>query len=252
MLIWAIMSRRRPGGGAGEPPLIVLDMHDEREIFQHNFALLDRCRLYFKRELPADPAKAFRRRDRDHNLAARLARLRPISLGMSRRRLENVPAAGVEKTIDVFFAGALEHAPQIRGGALLQLEALSAQGYRVDILRERVPLDTFMARCARAWLTLSPEGLGWDCFRHYEAACCRSVPLINQPGIRRYQPLRNGVHAWYYEVEGNDLMRIIVEALADRQHLAAMAEAARHHVLSHHRHEDLCRYVVEAALKHGL
>jgi len=236
--------------GMGRPratPLAVLDMHDESEIPPHRFGLLLACDVYFKRELPADPRKCVRRAWRSPPILAALDRVRPLSLGLPPHVLDCVPPP-LGKTTDLFFAGASGHAPAIRGAGIGQLEALAAQGVRVDLVRERLPIGAFLERCARARLTWSPEGLGWDCFRHYEAAACRSVPVINQPGVRRYQPLRDGEHAFYYPVEGDGLARIVRAALAAPDRLAAMGEAARQHVLAHHTHAALCRHVVQTCL----
>ncbi|MFT8244505.1 glycosyltransferase [Roseomonas sp. BN140053] len=244
-IAWGLASRLPPGRGAA--PLAVLDMHDEREVAPHCLPLLDHCRHYFKRELPADPAKAFRLPLRDARLPGRMEKLRPISLGLSAEVVTAAPPP-LPKTVDLFFAGSTRHAPAIRAEGLRRIEALAARGVRVDIAREALPREEFLRRCGRAWLTFSPEGLGWDCFRHYEAALCRSVPVINQPTIRRHAPLREGEHALHYEVEGDGLERVVLAALADPGRLARMAEAARAQVLEHHTHEALCRYVVASCL----
>ena len=74
----------------------------------------------------------------------------------------------------------------------------------------RLSLPEFYQRAARAWLVWSPEGLGWDCFRHYEAPACGSVPVINQPNIERHQPLVHGEHAFYYDRSPGELTRTIL------------------------------------------
>ena len=94
---------------------------------------------------------------------------------------------------------------------------------------------------------MSPEGLGWDCFRHYEAPACGSAPLINQPWLDRHAPLIAGEHALYYDVEPGGLTRAVTAALADKPALAKMAAAAQAHVMAHHTPQALARYVVEAA-----
>ncbi|MDQ2688635.1 MAG: glycosyltransferase, partial [Armatimonadota bacterium] len=149
---------------------------------------------------------------------------------------------------DVFFAGALGNSTvRVRGAE--QLRGLAARGFGVDLAEPNLPPAEYFARCARAWLTWSPEGLGWDCFRHYEAAACGSVPLVSRPSIHRYQPLQHGVHCVCYDVEGDGLERAITEALGNKERLMAMARAAREHVLRHHTHRRLCEYVIEATLR---
>ena len=129
-----------------------------------------------------------------------------------------------------------------------QLRALRDAGYRVDLAEPTLSPDDYFARSARAWLTWSPEGFGWDCFRHYEASACRSVPVLSAPTIYRHQPLREGVHAFYYDAEGDGLTRTLRQALKDKKRLTAMANAARDHVLHHHTQRRLCEYVLRTTL----
>ena len=200
----------------GGVPLAVLDMHDDGAIHARDLALLKASRRYFKRELPPDAATAFPAHLRGDGLAAQLAKIMPISLGLSADVVRDLPASLPAKSVDVFFAGSPSHGEHRRAPGLAQLARLAAAGIKVDIARERLPRPLFLERCARARIVWSPEGLGWDCFRHYEAAACASVALINEPTIQRY--------------------------------LAAMGADARAHVLRHHTHDALCTYVAEACL----
>ena len=124
---------------------------------------------------------------------------------------------------------------------------MAAQGVSVDRSEKPLPPAEFYARCAAAWLVWSPEGLGWDCFRHYEAPACGSVPLINQPSIDRHQPLIGGEHAIYYDPEPGGLTRAVLAALADKPALARIAAAGQAHVAAHHTPDALARYIVETA-----
>jgi len=248
-------------------PIAVVDTEDHTAVNRHNFFLFPKCRAFFKRELPADHWKVFLKTAHPNLPTARLRRrrfyreavekLRPISLGISEAKLAQIPTALAEKTVDVFFAGSTANS-SVRARGMEQLLTLRREGYVIDIADTKMTLEAYFARCARAWLTWSPEGYGWECFRHYEAAACRSVPVINQPSIYRYRPLRNGVHCIHYDVEGDGLRTAIVEALRDKPRLAAMAEAAREHVLRHHAQRRLCDYILETslgpregALRHG-
>jgi Glycosyl transferases group 1 len=234
-------------------PLVAIDYEDSFAINRHNFRALDRCRLYFKRELPVDGWQVFfktghrnlptRRIRRSARFAARRSKLRPISLGLP-PAVARITPAEVEKDHDLFFAGEIAINSTVRASGLPQLEALATRGYRIDIARERIPLERYVERCARAWLTWSPEGYGWDCTRHYEAAYCRSVPVMSRATIQRHRPLLEGEHGFYYDVEGDHLTQTIVRALADKDRLGRMAAAGRAHVLAHHTVRALCDYVV--------
>jgi hypothetical protein len=74
------------------------------------------------------------------------------------------------------------------------------------------------------------------------------VPVLSPPGVRRYQPLRHGEHAFIYAPDGDSLRETVMMALADKQRLSKMAEAARAHVLRHHTH----RRIVDHMLAEGL
>jgi len=263
-------------------PLVVLDMQDGFTIGRSNHRLIDRAKLYFKRELPVDhwhvfhgtahpglPTLRIRARAR---WQSRLAKLRPISLGLwvlsspegwrriSRREsailTEDPDAAAplaVEqifeaKTADIFFSGSVERSSTLRPAGLEQLRNLAKRGFVVDLPTERLPKAEYYRRMSQAWLTWSPEGLGWDCYRHYEACQCLSVPVINYPTIIRHRPLEEGRHAVYYAPEGEGLTRAVEAALADKARLKRMALAGRDHVLRRHSPAAFCDRVLRAAL----
>jgi hypothetical protein len=247
--------------GSIAAPLAVLDHEDLPVINRNNFFLLDKCRAYFKRELPVDrwrvflktghanlPTARFRREPRN---IERIAKLRPISLGLPFRAQDLVAAADVEKTADVFFAGKVHDSSSLRLAGLAELVGLRAQGIRVDVADTILPRAEFYRRCASAWLTWSPEGYGWDCMRHYEALACGSVPIINYPSIERHRPLIAGEHVFFYGVEAGGLSDTIRNALPDKSRLARMAENGRAHVLAHHSPAALARHIVETTLRLG-
>jgi hypothetical protein len=241
----------------GRAPIVVLDHEDLPLINRNNLFLLDRCRLWFKRELPVDawrvflktahanlPTARFRTEPRNR---ARIAKLRPISLGLPLGADQPSAEPGVEKTSAVFFAGRVEGSSSLRAQGLAELMALRVEGVSVDIPEGPLPRDEFYRRCAAAWLVWSPEGYGWDCFRHYEALACGAVPVINLPTILRRQPLMAGEHALYYEPEAGGLTRVIRAALADKSALTTIAKSGREHVLAHHTPAAISRHMVEAA-----
>lgn len=238
-------------------PLAVMDFADTPYIDADNLFLLDRATLYFKRELPGDEWRLLTktaagtqpsmRMRGERRWRERLAKVRPLPLGLPLGFAADLPGAPVEKRSDVFFAGTVKGFP-VRERALAELEALRREGVVVDIPDRPMPRADFYRRCAEAWLTLSPEGHGWDCFRHYEAAACGSVPLMNHPTTRRHAPLVSGEHALYFDIGPGGLKRAVRDALADRARLAAMGEAGRAHVLGHHTPEAILRHVVDSVL----
>jgi Glycosyl transferases group 1 len=245
--------------GRGGAPLVVLDFEDTIGIERSNLFLLDRAVLYFKRELPMDhwqvfartghwrvPTPRFRAIERNRE---RIAKLRPISLGLPLGHAERLVASPppAEKTIDVFFAGRIGNSSTVRQRGFEELMALREEGYAIDVADAALPFDQYLAKCAQAHLVWSPEGFGWQTFRIYEAALCAAAPLLSRPSIERYRPLVEGVHAIHYDVEPGELTRTVRAALADRERLRAIGRAARDHVKAFHTPAAIARHVVETA-----
>jgi hypothetical protein len=241
-----------------QPRIAVMDMDDLPVINRSNFFLLDQCHVYFKRELPADhwrlflktghpnlPTPRFRR---DETFRKRVAKVEPISLGLPQDMYRRLPVAASEKTTDVFFAGQAADSSTVRARGLVELLALRDRGVIVDIPDGAVSPEEFYRRCSRAHLVWSPEGLGWDCFRHYEALACHAVPVINRSGNDRYQPLVQDEHALYYDVEPGNLTRVILAALQDKPRLERIARAGREHVMAHHTPPAIARHIVTRTL----
>lgn len=239
-------------------PIAVVDQDDFPLINRSNLFLLDRCTAYFKRELPADrwrvflktahanlPSHRFRLQDR---YTERLAKIRPLSLGLPMGRDISSMPYDLPKTSDIFFAGRVDGSSWVRRTGIEELRALGDRGIKVDIPDTPLPPEEFYRRCASAWLTWSPEGYGWECFRHYEAPVCGSVPVCNLPPLERHRPMRDGEHAVFYPVEPGGLTQAVVAALADKQRLAGMAVAARVFVLENHTPKAIASYIVEEAL----
>jgi hypothetical protein len=231
--------------------IIAVDRSDSFGIPAHHFFLLDKARSYLKRELPFDhwkvfygsghrrlPGKTFRSKKR---WLDRMRKIRPIGLGLPNGQVKAASSVfGAEKKSDVFFAGTVSGNSSVRSDALGLLGDLRSAGFKVDVPEHPLPRDEFMLRCAQSWLTLSPEGLGWDCYRHMEAALAGSVPLLSAPTIHRYKPMVVGAHCLSYLPDENRIVDIVRTALADKEQLRNMASAGRQHVLDHLTDRALC------------
>ena len=238
-------------------PLVVLDLNDMITVPRPALKLLDLSIAYFKRDLPRDPGKAlfdvvpqFRTPKKVMSskfLLRNVDKFHPISAGVSDDTVRLALATGSQKSVDIFFAGRINSIIRQRG--FEQLEALARSGYSVDICQGGLSKTEYLERCARAWLTWSPEGFGWgDCFRDFEASLCLSVPVMSPSNVMRFRPLLDGVHTFIYPLEGNGLSAVVRRALQDKVALAAMARNARQHVLSHHTHARICEHLLDTAL----
>jgi hypothetical protein len=236
-------------------PIAAVDLDDSCLIGSHSFHLLDRCRAFFKRELPSDHWLAFcnafpgnkfpgrNRRSRKSN-SRRIEKLRPISLGV----YQTVAPTHADKKADIFFAGSLDANSTVRVSGLKELELLASQGYVIDIPKQPLQHEEFLQRMANSWLAWSPGGLGWDCYRHYEALLVGTVPLTNNPTIMRHRPLRDKEHCIFYYVERGGLAEAARKALADKPHLREMAVAGAKHVKRHHSAYARADYIASTVL----
>ena len=247
---------------ATQCPVVGLDFNDAMVISDIALKVLDRSCCYFKRELPADiqqllpkSASSAQRRVLERNTH----KLMPASLGLSDDRIHNLPKEEHERKHDVFFSG--DTSSEVRRREVHLLDELKARGIRVFRPESRLTQQEFFKCCAESYLVWSPEGAGWDCFRHYEAAGCGSVPLMNAPCIRPYMPFVPEQHALYYRSDfGNrsarcpefqsvteGLISTVMRALEDREKLRTMGMAARAFVLQNHTHEAIVTHIVRTA-----
>jgi hypothetical protein len=241
-------------------PFVVLDMNDAFIMGRHNFFLLDKADIAFKRELSTDrwhilchsvhPALPTRRIRREQRWQRRLEKIRPIALPSPAIDTSALwQGEFPEKTVDVFFSGNVTENAWVRRVGATDLEQLAAHGVKVDFPAERLAPAEFHRRLARAWLAWSPAGFSWECFRTSEAAQCLAVPVLNFPTVELHRPLINGEHVLYYNPEPGGLVRAVEAALADRERLKRMALAARAHVLAHHTPRALVDHVIECGLR---
>ncbi len=204
--------------------VIFLDVSDNPALSYEACALVPGFLAYFKREF--DPARTLRAGIRWESCNARVV---PWSLFAP--ATDWVPDASVKK-YDVFFAGHCHNA--VRQQGLPQLRGLEARGYRIDVPAGRIGYQEYLRRMAEAWLVWSPEGYGWDCYRHYEAGFAGAVPVINEPPAGRLRPYEDEVECFYYQAAGEGLTDVLISALADKARLTAMAARAHARVLGHY------------------
>jgi len=175
-----------------------------------------------------------------------ITKLRPISLGIPDGAVGNF--RGPEKRPwDIFFAGDL-HEKGFRGRLVGELQTLArGRGWKV-LLKDRLPHGEYLECLESSRLCLSPPGMGWDCWRHYEAMLAGSIPVMPYPTILQYQPPRDGEHCLYFAPEPGGLTRCLERALAAPERLPSMAIAGRQLVTEYHLFSKLQDYLIKETL----
>ena len=209
---------------------IILDIHDNPRLCETTLRLFPRFALYFKRELALDASHS----------RLPIGKFRPLPLILPNER--RMPLSH-EKDIDLVFAGTLCN--DTRKRAAEAARSLAAQGVRVFIPDSPLSYPSFMEVLGRSWLVLSPEGFGWDCYRHYEACLAGSVPLINRPRFQRHLYLEEGTHCFYYDADRDCVATRVLELLTDKPKLARMSEEGRRYVLANHTRSAVGRYILK-------
>jgi hypothetical protein len=228
-------------------PIAVVDLADSNLLAVRNRELLRSATRYYKRELPANPLLAcqltgsfvmnVRHTLEQQELVASLSKVHPLSLGISEAvaDLADVFSSSCTKQYDIFCSVQPGGSYSLRAERFVgQLRELGQRGYRVRISEHPLPFEEYLKVCAESWMVWSPEGMGWDCWRHYEIAATRSVPVINYPSILRDAPMLHGVHAVFYDPAGDGLKDAVVRELRDKQRLLDMGSNARQLVIEHH------------------
>jgi len=173
-------------------------------------------------------------------------KLLPISLGLPDPA--PYPPAG-PKEFDVLYG----HGADFRDKPLRDrlLGELQHECQRLNLhlkLVDRVSKPEWIRLMGAARLVFSPPGVGWDCWRHYEAMMAGAIPLMTYPTVLRHQPPLDGVHGFYFAPEPGGLGRGLESAMNRQDRFPEMAAAGRRLVQEHHTWPKLREYVIQATL----
>src|SRR5207249_4047390 len=104
--------------------------------------------------------------------------------------------------------------------------------------------DEYREAVRQTRLCLSPGGVGWDCYRHYEVVAYGSVPVLNYRSLCSIAPFRHGRHCFYYDPQA-DLVGQLEEWLRlPPAVLDDMVGEAQRHLRAHFTFDALAAYVV--------
>ena len=231
-------------------PLAVVDMTDHRTIHPRDLRLLKRCDLYFKRELADNRWNSLETilprglclgaTTSSFEYRTLIDKLRPISLGIDPATPPSVDPAA--KQYDVFYSGTRYHGIPARDDAADLIGEFGRLGLRVFAPQSRLSPEDFRKAINETWLSISPGGVGWECYRHLEIGLFGSCPLLNYPSNFGYMPYVEGETAFYYQ-NAKTLRALVPKLLADKDALHAVTTRAQKHVLDWHTFPRLADYI---------
>lgn len=239
--------------------LVVLDVTDHLTIHPRDRAFVWRCDLFFKRELAANRwnsletvlprgACAGHARQDPACLALR-AKLRPFALGIETAAAPP-PLPASARSHDLFYVGSAQGIV-FREALAGVLPRLAARGWRIHAPVQRLDREAFAEAIARSRFCLSPGGVGWDCYRHYEVAAFGSVPIFDTRPLVGIEPFLHGREGFYLDPQADlehtlDTLLRTEDAQVDR-----MTAAARRLVERVYTFDALARYVIAETLALG-
>jgi glycosyltransferase involved in cell wall biosynthesis len=153
-----------------------------------------------------------------------------------------------QKKWDLFFAGDLEE-KGLRGRFLEECRQYGRSRGLKFLITGRVDYPDYLRALSESRLSLSPPGMGWDCWRHYESMAAGSVPLMPYPTILQHQPPVDGEHCFYFAPEPGGLTRALDRAFSMQTQLPHLAAAGRRLVEEHHTFPKLRDYVIRETLE---
>lgn len=227
----SLLRRCLPKGGR----LVVLDRYDSSQLLT-SFLSATEPDLYFKANLEW----------KDHGTVLQdVTRLRSLPYELV---ASHYPPPQDEKDVDVLFALSMNSPARQR--ALEELPTLMNSG--VNVLRPPGLLtpEAYLSALSRSLLCISPEGVGYHGFRHYEAMLCGSVPVINRALRPLATGLEDGKNCLMYDSEcTGDMARVVSLALGDRARLQTWGKQLREHALARHSLGAVGKHILEEVQK---
>ena len=220
--------------------VIILDRYDSDELLVDYLRCVSSARLYFKTNLrEADRG----RRYPTGNQGGCYFDFLPYWIAINNYQV----SFQCKRDIDVFFAGAVNC--EQRRASIDRVRELEGQGYRIKIVEGHLPFAEYLALMSRSWLTLSPQGYGYNGFRHYEAMLVGSVPLINRSDPPIVNDFHHGDNCFLYSLADADIQKVVKGALIDKPRLLRMTEGLWAFVVQHHSMNAIGRYLLRRALE---
>lgn len=231
--------------------LAVIDRADEATIHPNDLWILRHCDLYFKRELPWSVWSAFElvkpRRicigtaSAIPELRTLAKKLTPLSLGVEDHLMDENRELPSNPLYDIFYIG---KAYDMKRRLMIENDLILLEQAGLRVFRTKSPLSRkeFLEAIRSSRIAISPGGVGWDCFRHYEIPACGTAMLIERPSHQAYNPPEEGIEAIYYS-PSSPMSSIVRHWLSIPKELDALAAAGRSWVQLNHTYSALGRYI---------
>ncbi|MBI5902487.1 MAG: glycosyltransferase family 1 protein [Deltaproteobacteria bacterium] len=214
-------NRRKLGGtlvsdwlrqGMKLPPFIVVDDTDDPFIYPVDLDLLWGCAAYFKRELPFDKFFCFRlfesALDKEQKIAL-ASKIQPVWISYDAGSIEPYVRTQEirpyrEREVDISFLCNI-HMSYNRLRMLPILEGIG-KSYRVATMKNgKFGKKEYFDILKNTKISISLEGRGWDCPKHYEMMLCGSLLFVARPTRKLAFDLKDGHNCVFV---GNDLGNI--------------------------------------------
>lgn len=144
-----------------------------------------------------------------------------------------LPLPWEQKDIDVFAAFSLNAPPRARAIQWLRQFASKHPQYRIVIPDTPLPPDEYWNHMKRSRICLSPEGIGFHCFRHYQCMPCGAIPFVTR-NVSVYTDLVDQTNCFLYDDEETSFLTSLQNALQQPDFLPQISQNALN--LFHQRH----------------
>jgi hypothetical protein len=221
--------------------VIVLDRYDSHEPLVDYLDRIPCARFYFKTNLRVSDSNRIYKTETGEG-----CRFRFLPYWVP---IENYDVPRGARDFDVFFAGAVNC--EQRRCAIDTIRRLEPEGFRIKIVEGHLPFSEYLSLMSRSWLTLSPQGYGYNGFRHYESMLVGSVPLINLSDPPIINDFNDGQNCFLYSATDGNLNDVVRNALRDKDRLRRMSQSLREFVVGKHSMQAVGSYLLSQAFANG-
>ncbi|MBI1911467.1 MAG: glycosyltransferase family 1 protein [Deltaproteobacteria bacterium] len=238
------------------PPFIVLDDTDDPFIFPVDYELLSKSLIYFKRELPLDRFFTFRLFEAKLSKQQKVPLVEKILPLWLSYDLDSIAAFTNpdeikpynSRSVDISYLTNL-YMSYNRLKLLPHLDNLEAKYKVVTTKQGKFDKKEFYGISKDSKISISLEGRGWDCAKHYELMICGSLMFITRPTMELAFNLIDGQNCVFVDSEFRDLEERVKYYLDNPQKSSEVAKNGYDLAKNQLTNDKLVDYVLEKTLK---